>query len=79
VGGGVKKPPFIFSIEYQVSRCPKHRISFLAEAKVFNLNVEKLDLKTVSCHFIGYLDKSKGYHFFLEDEMTRGEHGTPRS
>ena len=27
VDGGVKKPPFIFSIEYQVSRCPKHRMS----------------------------------------------------
>jgi hypothetical protein len=59
-----------------------------AEAKVFNPNIEKLDPKTVSCHFISYPEKSKGVHFycldiytkfietrhvvFLEDEMIRG-------
>ena len=59
-----------------------------AKAKVFNPNIEKLDPKTVSCHFIGYLEKSKGFRFycpdrhtkfvetrrvvFLEDEMMRG-------
>ena len=58
------------------------------EAKVFNPNIRKLDPKTVSCHFIGYLEKSKGYLFycpdrhmkfvetryaaFLEDQMIRG-------
>ena len=59
-----------------------------AEAKVFNRNIGKLDPKTVSCHFIGYLEKSKDFCFyssdrhtkfvetrhavFLEDEMMRG-------
>jgi hypothetical protein len=59
-----------------------------AKAKVFNPNIAKLDTKTVSCHFIGYLDRSKGFQFytpnrytkfvetrhavFLEDEMMRG-------
>jgi hypothetical protein len=59
-----------------------------AEAKVFNPSIGKLDLKTVSCHFVGYLEKSKGFRFycpnrhtkfvetrhavFLEDEMIRG-------
>jgi hypothetical protein len=59
-----------------------------AEAKIFNPNVGKLESKTVSCHFIGYLEKSKGFHFycphrhtkfvemrqvvFLEDEIMRG-------
>ena len=59
-----------------------------AEAKVFNPNIGKLDSKTVSCHFIGYPKKSKGFRFycpdrytkfvetrhavFLEDEMMRG-------
>ena len=59
-----------------------------AEAKVFNPNIGKLDPKTVSCHFIGYPEKSKGFRFycpnrhtkfvetrhavFLEDEMIRG-------
>jgi hypothetical protein len=60
----------------------------LAEAKVFNPNIWKLDPKTVSCHFISYTEKSKGYRFycpnghtkfvetrhaiFLENEMIRG-------
>ena len=60
----------------------------LTEAKIFNLNLGKLDPKTISCHFIGYPERSKGYHFycpnsytkfvetrhavFLEDEMIRG-------
>jgi hypothetical protein len=59
-----------------------------AEAKVFNPNIGKLDPKTVSCHFIVYTEKSKGYRFycpnrhtkfvemthavFLESEMVRG-------
>jgi hypothetical protein len=59
-----------------------------AEAKIFNPNDDKLDYKTVSYHFIGYPEKSNGFHFyyldrhskfaemryatFLEDEMMRG-------
>jgi hypothetical protein len=59
-----------------------------AEAKVFNTNIGKLDPKTVICHFIGYIENSKGYCFycpnrhtkfvetthtvFLEKEMVRG-------
>jgi hypothetical protein len=55
---------------------------------LFNPSIEKLDHKTVSCHFIGYPDKSKGFRFycpdryikivemryavFLEDEVIRG-------
>jgi hypothetical protein len=59
-----------------------------AEAKIFNPNIGKLKSKTVSCHFVGYPEKSKGFRFycpgrhtkfietrhvvFLEDEMMRG-------
>jgi hypothetical protein len=59
-----------------------------AEAKIFNPNADKLEPKTVSYHFIGYPEKSKGFYFycpdrhtkyvetrhaiFLEDEMMRG-------
>jgi hypothetical protein len=32
-----------------------------AEAKAFNPNIGKLDSKIVRCHFIGYLEKSKGF------------------
>jgi hypothetical protein len=70
------------SINYlRVWGCP-------AKAKIFNSNVGKLESKTVSYHFIGYPEKSKGFCFycpdrhtkfveirhtvFLEDEMMRG-------
>ena len=42
-----------------------------AEAKVFNPNIGKLDSKTVSCHFIGYLERSKGYRFYCPDRHTK--------
>ena len=42
-----------------------------AEPKVFNPKIEKLDSKTVSCHFIGYLEKSKGYRFYYPDRQTK--------
>ena len=42
-----------------------------AEAKVFNPNIRKLDSKTVSCHFIGYPKKSKGYRFYCPDRPTK--------
>ena len=42
-----------------------------AEAKVFNPNIGKLDSKTVSCHFIDYPDKSKGYDFYCLDRHTK--------
>jgi hypothetical protein len=65
-----------------------HVWSCPAKARLFNPNIGKLDPKTVSCHFIGYPNKSKGFHFycpdryikimetrhaiFLEDEVIRG-------
>jgi transposase InsO family protein len=58
------------------------------EAKVFNPTQKKLDDRTISFHFIGYLERSKGFRFycldrhtkfvetrhpvFFEDEMVRG-------
>jgi hypothetical protein len=69
------------TLNYLVWGCP-------TDAKLFNSSIEKLDPKTVSCHFIGYSDKSKGFRFycpdryikiveirhavFLEDEVIRG-------
>jgi hypothetical protein len=40
-------------------------------AKVFNPHIGKLDFKTVSCHFIGYPEKSKGYHFYCSNRHTK--------
>jgi hypothetical protein len=42
-----------------------------AEAKVFNPNIGKLDPKTISCHFIGYSKKLKGFHFCCLDRHTK--------
>jgi hypothetical protein len=42
-----------------------------AEAKVFNPHIGKLDPKTVSCHFIGYPERSKGYRFYCPDRITK--------
>jgi hypothetical protein len=42
-----------------------------AKAKVFNPNIGKFDLKTVSCHFIGYPKKSKGFRFYCSDRYTK--------
>jgi hypothetical protein len=70
------------SLNYlQVWGCP-------VEAKIFIPNANKLESKTVSCHFIGYPEKYNGFRFyypdrhtkfveirhaiFLEDEMMRG-------
>lgn len=33
------------------------------EVRIYNLYKEKLDFRTTSGHFIGYLENSKGYDF----------------
>jgi hypothetical protein len=38
---------------------------------VFNPNIGKLDPKIVSCHFIGYSEKSKGFRFYCLDRYTK--------
>ena len=42
-----------------------------AEAKVFNPTIGKLDPKIVTCHFIGYLERSKGFRFYCPDRFTK--------
>jgi hypothetical protein len=42
-----------------------------AEAKIFSPEIGKLDPKTISCHFIGYPDKSKGCHFSYPNCTTK--------
>ena len=41
------------------------------KAKAFNPNIGKLDSETVSCHFIGYSEKLKGYRFYCPDRQTK--------
>jgi hypothetical protein len=42
-----------------------------AKAKIFNPQLRKLDPKTISCHFIRYPDKSKGYRFYCPERTTK--------
>lgn len=42
-----------------------------AEAKLYNPQSQKLDMKTVSCFFIGYPERSKGYRFYAPSHSTR--------
>jgi hypothetical protein len=81
-------------IPYEIWTGKKPTLNYLyvcdcpVEAKLFNPSIEKLDPKTVSCHFICYPDKSKWFCLycpdryikivetrhaaFLEDEVIRG-------
>jgi hypothetical protein len=55
----------------------KHTLNYLhvwgcpAEVKLFNPSIRKLDPKTISCHFIGYPDKSKGFRFYCPDRYIK--------
>ena len=42
-----------------------------AEAKLYNPMQKKLDSKTVSCYFVGYPDRTKGYRFYCPNHNTR--------
>ncbi|GKD54343.1 putative RNA-directed DNA polymerase [Tanacetum coccineum] len=42
-----------------------------AEAKLYNPQSRKLDFKTISCFFIGYPERSKGYRFYCPSHSTR--------
>ena len=38
---------------------------------MFNSQSKKLDPRTISCYFIGYPDKSKGFGFYCPTHSTR--------
>ncbi|KAD3640349.1 hypothetical protein E3N88_29572 [Mikania micrantha] len=44
---------------------------YLAEAKLYNPFLKKLDMKTVTCYFIGYPHHSKGYRLYCPSHVTR--------
>ena len=41
-----------------------HVWGYSAEVRPYRPNEKKLDLRTVSCYFIGYLERSRGYKFY---------------
>jgi hypothetical protein len=67
----VPKTPY----EIWTSRKPTlnylHVWGYPAGARIFNPSIGKLDPKTVSCHFIGYPDKSKGFRFYCPDRYIK--------
>jgi hypothetical protein len=62
---------------YEMWTCRKLTLNYLhvwgcpIETRIFNPSIGKLDPKTVSCHFIGYPDKSKGFHFYCPDRYIK--------
>jgi hypothetical protein len=62
---------------YRLWTCRKPKLNYLhvwgcpIKVKLFNPSIGKLDPKTVSCHFIGYPDKSKGFRFYCSDRDTK--------
>ncbi|KAM1443641.1 hypothetical protein ACFX2I_039895 [Malus domestica] len=40
-----------------------------AEAKIYNPSSVKLDPKTISCYFIGYAERSKGFRFYCSSNQ----------
>jgi hypothetical protein len=43
----------------------------LTKAKIFNPQIEKIHPKTISCHFIVYPDKSKGYRCYCPNRTMK--------
>lgn len=41
------------------------------EASLYNPNEINLDLKTITCYFVGYAEKSKGFRFYCPQSFTR--------
>jgi hypothetical protein len=48
-----------------------HVWSCPTEVRIYNSHEKKLDFRTISGYFIGYPEKSKGYHFYCPNHSTR--------
>jgi hypothetical protein len=67
----VHKTPFEMWTDKKLTLNYLHVWGYPAEAKLFNSSIGKLDPKIVSCHFIGYPDKSKGFRFYCPDRYIK--------
>ncbi|CAL2274253.1 unnamed protein product [Prunus armeniaca] len=67
----VSKTPFELWTNRKPSLNHLHIWGCKAEAKVFNPQEKKLDPKTISCFFVGYPEKTKGYRFYCPNHTTR--------
>jgi hypothetical protein len=59
----VSKIPYELLIDRNTTLNYLHVQDCPAEAKLFNPSIEKLDPKTVNCHFIGYPESRRGSVF----------------
>ena len=57
------KTPYEIWIGKKLSLKHVHIWGYPAEARPYRPNEKKLDLRTISCYFIGYFERSKGYKF----------------
>jgi hypothetical protein len=67
----VPKTPYEMWIGRKPTLNYLHVWGYLAEAKLFNPSIRKLDPKTISFHFIGYPDKLKGFYFYCPDRYIK--------
>ena len=55
-----------------------HIWGYLAEARPYRPREKKLDSRTVSCYFIGYYERSRGYKFYDPTTKSIFETGNAR-
>ncbi|BFG38540.1 hypothetical protein CerSpe_248140 [Prunus speciosa] len=67
----VPKTPFELWNKRKPSLNHLHVWGCRAEAKVYNPELAKLDPKTMSCRFIGYAERSKGFQFYCPNYVNR--------
>ena len=67
----VPKTPFELWTGRKPSLAHFHVCGCQAEARVYNPQEKKLDPRTISCHFIGYPERSKGFRFYCPNHVTR--------
>ena len=70
-GKAVSKTPFELWTGRKPSLRHLHVWGCPAEVRVYNPQEKKLDFRTISGYFIGYLEKSKGYRFYCPNHSTR--------
>lgn len=70
----VPKTPFELWTGRKPSLSHFHVWGCRAEARLYNPNEKRFDPKTVSCYFIGFPEKSKGYRFYCPHLHTKN-HG----
>jgi hypothetical protein len=70
-GKSVPKTPYEMWTDRKPTLNYLHVWGCPTEAKLFNSSIGKLNPRTVSCHFIAYPDKSKGFCFYCPDRYIK--------